>query len=245
MLYDDFSTPQPDPGKWVVGEIRDGDQLIWRYADPNLQVRCADNRCTLEIPTFSLRHDQVPMFDNPKALYVATRSWDVAREPLTFSTTLGARMTGDAQDYRDGFAAFNVLDFASGSVFDIVTTGERIYAIIEQLALPGVETPVAPFTEMIDLGVKTEPLFEHDLRIEFDPVRRMARFWVDNALQLAREVELDPRQLTLAFGIITLHPLADGGSTSVRGQGGLGVWGAFHVEDGTGEMEAAMSPQAG
>lgn len=233
-LYDDFGSNTIDPGKWAVGQIPgpDGDPL-WTYRDPNLQVRCEDRRCSLDIPRFSLSHDHVPMFDNPKALYVSTRSWEVGREVLSFETTLAARIVnGDAQDHRDGFAAFNVLDFASGTVLDIISSGERVWAILEQLDIPGLQSSVPPFTEIIDLDVQTAPLREHSLKIEYDPTGRWARWYVDGQVRLYREVPMDPRSLQLAFGLITLHPLGPDGSTSLRGQGGTGVWGPFHVSTG-------------
>jgi hypothetical protein len=232
-LYDDFSTPKQDPNKWTVAEVRNGDQLLWRYQDDNLHVACVDNRCTLDIPVFSSANDQVPIFDNPKALYLSAKHWDVRTQPISFRTQMACEFNGDPDDYRDGFAAFNVLDFASGTVMDIVSNGHHIWAILEQLDIPGLKTAVPPFIEIVKLEVRTSPLREHTLRIDYNPETHSVCWFVDGHERLRRTIGMRPDSLSLAFGIITLHPLQDGHSTSIRGQGGKGVWGPFEVEQAT------------
>jgi hypothetical protein len=241
QLYDDFSTPQPDPDKWVVAEVRNGDQLLWRYEDANLKVACAQHRCSLDIPVFSSSNDQVPMFDNPKALYLSTESWDVRSQPVSFQTSIACEFSGDPDDYRDGFAAFNVLDFATGTVLDVIANGHHIWAICEQLDLPGVQTAVPPFTEVVDLQVPTAPLREHTVRIDYHPAEHWAKWYIDGVEKLHRDLKMQPERLSLAFGIITLHPLEGGHSTSIRGQGGKGMWGPFTVREAA-AAEAESQP---
>jgi hypothetical protein len=230
-LYDDFSTATPDDKKWQVGAVPVGPDEFWFYRDDNARITCRDNRCTIDIPEYSRSHDTVGILDNPKQLFLATRSWETAGGPLTFSTTLAGTTTGNPHDYRDGFAAFNVLDFASAMVFDIITNGHQLWAIYERLLIPGVVQPHDAFTEVLDLGVATEPGREHKVAVTYDAGANRVVFQVDGRERLVREdIPVPVKQLTTGFGLLTLHPQRDGRSVSCHGQGGSGTWGAFRVE---------------
>lgn len=228
-LFDDFTAETLDPARWAAGEIRDGDKLIWRWIDPGLVVSTGGRRLELAIERFSLSHDSVQIFDNPKALYMATQVWNCDR-PLSFSTTLAAQFSGDTADYRNGFASFNVLDFATSTVLDIVGNGRRLWAITERLDMPGFSHPVAPFTEVTDLGVDSAPLQEHAIGVHYDPQAGRVSYRVDGSERYGRAVDTAPQSLMLGLGLITLYPIVDGRSTSCRGQGGIGRFGPVSVD---------------
>ena len=132
-LYDNFPGSAPDDAKWQVATVPLGSDEFWYYRDDNARISCNNSLCTIEIPEFSKQHNQVQMFDNPKHLMLATRSWETSNGPISFSTTIGASISGDPNDYRDGFAAFNVLDFASAMVFDIISSSQTLSAFNNRL----------------------------------------------------------------------------------------------------------------
>jgi hypothetical protein len=221
-VYDAFTGTGLDPDKWVPGVIRHGEHVVWSYADPGLATTVRDGVCELAIERFKLCHHSVQMFDNPKALYISLDAWPVALEPLRFGCNLAAQFSGDVADYRNGFASFNVLDFATGTVMDIVSNGHQLWAITERLDIPGMESAVAPFTEVIDLAVETAPLTVHAIEVVYDAAAHEVRYSVDGQTRYTRHIPTSPQCLSLGMGLITLYPLENGLSTSCRGQGGLG-----------------------
>src|SRR2546430_10149020 len=42
---------------------------------------------------------------------------------------------GNADDLRDGFAGFNLMDFSTGMIFDFISTGQKIGAMYERLLI--------------------------------------------------------------------------------------------------------------
>lgn len=229
-LYDDFSGDELNPEKWRIAQMTTPEgEVIWTWQDENLTTTVGDGRVRLSIPQFSLQHDTVPMFDNPKALYASMKMWQLDG-PVSFKTTIAADITGDKDDYRDGFASFNVLDFATGTVLDIVANGGRLWGIYELLDIPGIDKPREPFAEFIDLGVETGPMQEHEGEVRYHPGNKIAQWVIDGEVRAQKLVEMDPQQFFLAFGIITFHPITDGRSTSLRGQGGRAQFGPVYIE---------------
>jgi hypothetical protein len=228
-LYDDFASDQLDAEKWQIGAVPLGDDEFWQYQDSNARVRCGQGRCEVEIPQFSLSHDQVQIFDNPKYLLMSADSWSTMNGVAVFRTTLAGRVTGDPDDYRDGFACFNVMDFATGMIFDIVTNGQHLWAIYERLLIPGQTTPEEAFTEVIRLDVGTEPLREHVVQVTYDRAGHRVHYAVDGrTCYIQYDVPVVQRLVT-GFGLITLRPIADGQSTSCHGQGGTCRIGPIYV----------------
>jgi hypothetical protein len=148
---------------------------------------------------------------------------------------MAAEFNGDLASYADGFAGFHALDFTTGTVMDVVANGNRLWAIIERLPIPGLDSPVAPFIEIHDLGVQSAPLQEHLVGIEYDPQRRQGKWLVDGEVRYERAVLMDPQAFFFAFGLLTLHPQVDGKSVSNHGQGGRGIWRDF-TYDGAAEL---------
>ncbi len=135
---------------------------------------------------------------------------------------------GNPDDYRDGFSAFNVLDFESALVFDIISNGHKVWAIYERLLIPGVTSESEAFTNVIDLEVATAPMCDHECEVEYDAEGAAVRYFVDGAEKLKiTGVPARANRLTCGFGIITLHPIESGMSVSCRGQGLKASWAAF------------------
>ncbi len=235
-IYDDFSITTPDgeptPGKWVIGQMVVDGQVIWTWRDENLQVSTGSGYCELNIPVFSAEHHEVGIFDNPKVLFCSSKVWQHGGRPIRFESRMSGEFNGDLSDYRDGFAGFHVLDFNSGTVMDVVGNGNRLWAIVERLPIPGLDSPVEPFIEFHDLGIQSAPGMEHGVAVEYDPQSRMARWIVDGKVGYEREILMNPQSFFLAFGLLTLHEQVDGRSVSNKGQGGRGKWGPFTVTRG-------------
>ena len=220
-IYDDFAGARLDERKWTIARAPLGDGSFWEWRDANAVVALGGGRCTININRFSLHNDTVQIFDNPKHLYLATRSWETGGGIVRFSAKLAGEVTGDPHDYRDGFAAFNVLDFETAMVFDVITNGRHVWAIYERLFIPGATTEKEAFTEVLDLRVDTAPMREHDVAVEFDAAAARVRYFVDGEEKLVREnLPAVPKQLTTGFGLITLWPIQYEKSASIKGQGG-------------------------
>lgn len=232
-LYDDFEAEELDAAKWQMAAAPLGEGKFWHWRDDAAKVACGGGRVEIDIPQFTAHHDFVQIFDNPKQLYLATRSWTTAGGRTRFSTKMAAELRGgNPEDFRDGFAAFNVLDFESALVFDIVTNGHKVWAIYERLLIPGVTTETEAFTDVIDLGVATAGMCEHECEVEYDAKGDAVRYIVDGEEKLKiTGVPARANQLTCGFGIITLHPIESGMSISCRGQGCKATWAAFFVPE--------------
>jgi hypothetical protein len=234
-LYDDFSTPgpggEPDPRKWTIGQMVVDGQVVWTWRDKDLQVQSGPAGCELQIPVFTAQHDTVGIFDNPKVLYCSTGHLRVGDRPLRMQARMACEFNGDLSSYADGFAGFHALDFGTGTVMDVVGNGNRLWAIIERLPIPGLDSPVEPFIEFHDLGLQSAPLQEHLVGIEYDPQRKLGRWLVDGEVRYEREVLMNPQAFFFAFGLLTLHPQVDGRSVSNKGQGGRGRWRDFSYEN--------------
>lgn len=230
-VYDDFSSGSLNPELWAKGEIRDGEKLVWRWIDPAFRTVVSSGRLTLAVERYSLSHDTVQIFDNPKVLFLSTRAWPVGQRPLKFSCTLAADCTGDLDDIRNGFASFNVLDFATGTVMDIVANGRKLWSITERLAIPGLGEPTPPYSDCYGLEAASSPGQEHEVAVVYDPWAGEVSYQVDGAERQRRALPTRPASLMLGMGLITLRPIENGRSVSCQGQGGLGRWGRIAVEE--------------
>jgi hypothetical protein len=232
QLYEDFQHcgpgGEPDPAKWTIGQMVMSDGTVaWIWRDRNLKVACGGGRCELDIPVFTAQHDEVGIFDNPKVLYCSRSHFRVGAEPLRLGAKMAGAFNGNLSSYEDGFAGFHALDFTTGTVMDVVGNGNRLWAIVERLPIPGLVSPVEPFIEFHDLGIQSAPLQEHAVAVEYDPVAKRGSWHVDGQLRYEREILMDPQALFFAFGLLTLRPQVAGRSVSNHGQGGKGIWRDF------------------
>ncbi len=235
-LYDNFSTAgtdgEPDPRRWVIGQMVVDGQVVWTWRDKDLKVSAGQGACELDIPVFTAQHDTVGIFDNPKVLFCSTGHFKVGDQPLRMQAKMACEFHGgDLSSYADGFAGFHALDFSTGTVMDVVGNGNRLWAIIERLPIPGLVSPVEPFIEFHDLGIESAPMREHVVGIEYDPEKQLGRWFVDGEVRYEREVKMNPQAFFVAFGLLTLHDQVDGKSVSNKGQGGRGRWSDFAYEN--------------
>jgi uncharacterized protein DUF6081 len=127
-LYDNMSKGQVDPSKWKILGFPMGNSETWTWEEPSARLEAKNGGLAVTVDPFTRKHDHVHMFDDPKQLYGSTTTLPVSRDGVTvFEVEMGAETyRGNAEDLRDGFAGFNVMDFSTGMIFDFISTGQKI-----------------------------------------------------------------------------------------------------------------------
>lgn len=226
FTVDDFTGPGLAPERWQPLAYPLPDGSTWICAEPAAELSVTDGTLALRVERFQNAHPSHQNIDNCKHLLLATSTVPVAADgETTFSVTMTAHsLNARPYEYRDGFVSFNVLDFATGMVFDICATSDRLIAIYERLPLPQVDTPYTYIVDAPLAGVDVAPGAVYHCAVTFDAAARTAT-WTVNGQRIffAREI-LFPKAITLGLGLITLHPCHDGRSHSLRGQGLAATW---------------------
>jgi hypothetical protein len=238
-LYDDMSKGRVDSSKWKILSFPTGNGETWIWEEPKARFEAKDGGSAVTVDPFTRKHDHVHMFDDPKQLYGSTRTLPVSRNGETvFEVEMGAETyRSNADDLRDGFAGFNVMDFSTGMIFDFISTGQKIGAIYERLLIPGLTDEKTAFTYLIESpfsGVRTEPGRIHRYSVRLDAAKRRAEWIVDGrSFFKAEGIPVVLGEITLGFGLFTLKPIdPTGGSVSTHGQGATGVWKNFQYSMG-------------
>ncbi len=223
-----------DSSKWKILSFPMGNGENWTWAEPKARLETRNGGLALTIDPFTRKHDTVHMFDDPKQLYGSTQTFPVSKSGVTvFGVEMGAETyRGNADDIRDGFAGFILMDFSTGMIFDFVSTGRKIGAIYERLLIPGLTDEKTAFTYLVEspfAGVQTEPGRLHRYQVRIDALRRKADWFVDGKSFFKTEgVPVEPKEIMMGFGLFTLKPVDPvKGSTSIHGQGGTGIWKNF------------------
>ena len=202
--------------------------------EPDARTTFADGVITVDIPKFTNSHPSSQGIDNSKHVILSKQGFRLpARGVGRFSVDLRAEIVGDdSGDYRQGVAAFILLDTTGGThmVFDILSMGDRFFAEHEVLAVPGQENP---FTRMIEdpflfgrMGSRPDPEFRHCL-IEIDRSHGQVVWMIDDQiLHVAAGLNGLPEEVHMGFGIFTLLPLGEDGG-SCHGQGARASWRNF------------------
>lgn len=216
--------------RWSPAGFPDGQGGTWTWAEPGAQVSAGDGWLELAVPRFTRSHGQVQIFDNPKHLLACSVPVAVPEEGVVVEVEMAAELlNGDASDWGNGFASFNLMDFEHGLVLDGLANGERTAILFERLHIPGLIPFEQSFTSIAD-GPASAPGQVHAYRFEVDPVARRIQGFVDGKAVLDwRNVPARINSFTLGFGLITLQPIKDGRSTSLKGQGATGRLGAIRV----------------
>jgi uncharacterized protein DUF6081 len=233
-IYDDMSKNTVDSSKWKIMSFPMGNGENWTWAEPKARHEARSGGLALTIDPFTRKHDTIHMFDDPKQLYGSTRGFPVSNSGITtFEVEMGAETyRSNAHDLRDAFAGFILMDFATGMIFDFVTTGKKIGAIYERLLIPGVTDEKTAFTYLIESpfsGVRTEPGRLHHYQVMIDAPRKRTEWQVDGkAFYRAEGIPAQPKEMMIGWGLFTLNPVDPvRGSTSVHGQGATGIWKNF------------------
>ncbi|MBF6194298.1 DUF6081 family protein [Nocardia implantans] len=233
MTYDDLNGPDLSADRWRFLEVPLGPEQTWRYADPAARTEVGAGAVSVRIDAFTRSHAEVQILDNPKHLLVSTETFDLTGGPRTFAVEMASENIGaTGEDYRDGFAAFNVLDMSTAQVFDLIATSRHAYAIHERLFVPGVVPAAEAFTHVVHAplaGIDIKPGEFHRYAVTIDRAAGTAGWHVDDVPVYTTRAPQLPESVQIGFGIITLHPIEDGRSTSLRGQGLHASWRDFTV----------------
>ena len=233
-VYDEMSKDEVDSSRWKILSFPMGNGENWTWAEPKARLAARGGGLALTIDPFTRHHDTIHMFDDPKQLYGSTRTFPVSKSGVTvFDLEMGAEThRSNADDLRDGFAGFILMDFSTGMIFDFVSTGRKIGAIYERLLIPGLTDEKTAFTYLVEspfAGVRTEPGRLHHYKVRIDAPRRRAEWSADGRSFYRTEgVPVEPKEIMLGFGLFTLKPVDPvKGSTSAHGQGATGIWKNF------------------
>jgi len=233
-IYDEMSKNTVDSSKWKIMSFPMGNGENWTWAEPKARLEAKAGGLALTIDPFTRKHDTIHMFDDPKQLYGSTRGFPVSSTGITtFEVEMGAESyRSNADDLRDAFAGFILMDFATGMIFDFVTTGKKIGAIYERLLIPGVTDEKTAFTYLIESpfsGVRTEPGRMHRYQVRIDAPKKRAEWQVDGRTFFKAEgIPAIPKDIMIGWGLFTLKPVDPvKGSSSVHGQGATGIWKNF------------------
>jgi hypothetical protein len=231
-MYDAFNDGVTlDCARWEPRSVSGpgGEQV--RLQDVAAVERVADGFREVRIDRFTRQAKGVQNLDNPKHLVVSTRTFEVPPDgSASFGVEMSARkFHGRDDDYRDGFASFNIIDVDHKLVVDVIATGGRIHALYELQEWPvGFASPDDAFLYVVDnplLGVETEPGRWHAYEVTVDRRRSTIEAHVDGRLLFrTHDLPVSPSSIKLGMGILTLSPLKDGVSTSCQGQGMLAQW---------------------
>lgn len=212
---------------WQLAGVPLGDGNFWIYQDRNAKIRLDGDGMEIDIKKFSSSHDVIQIFDNPKQLYLTKQEYRPGNHGIVgFSCRMRTELlNGNPKDYRDGFGAFNVLDFRTGMVFDIVTNGTKVWVIYERLFIPGVTSEKEAFTNVIALD-RIKLSGDHlNCSVIYNRNADSTEYYIDGILaHRAEEIPVKVDYLQTGFGLITLHPIVDGKSVSCKGQGARGLW---------------------
>lgn len=230
--YDDFAGPELDNGRWTYLEYPVPGGTPIRCAESGASEQVRNGSLDVRVERFENRHDAVQMMDNPKHLLLSVKQFALPDAGIArFSVEMAAtNIGGNPDDFRDGIAAFNVIDMESGMVFDLAASSNHIWSIYERLPVPGVDKPFTYMVEAPFAGCRTRPGQFHRYEIELDTTTGQARWHVDGLLAFqTADLAVMPRQVTIGLGMFTLHPVTDGASHSIRGQGMAATWRSLQI----------------
>jgi Family of unknown function (DUF6081) len=230
--YDDFSGSELDMSRWSYLEYPMPVGPAWRATEPDARLTVSGGTFSIHVEKFKRAHDAVQIIDNPKLLLLSTEIFPLPRAGVArFSAEMAAQViNGNTDDFRDGFAAFNVLDFSKGFVFDVAANGDHLWAIHEVLP---VETALGdPFTYMIEnpYGPGTTAGDPQTCQVSFNTIDSTVTWLVDGEIVTRATLRVMPESVQLGLGLFTLRPIVNGQSRSLHGQGITASWSDVRVE---------------
>jgi hypothetical protein len=237
-------------GEWTVfGGLDESrlDEDVWQpgyppaldggagHGDPGAEVIVADGEVSVTIPRMSHFHDSYQEADNVKYLMFAPELVLPQVGTATFGVDMAVNtLAGSPLDIRFGMASLNVVDLASGQVFDIGATSSRAIALHETLAF--VVGKDAAFTYLVEAPFVD---FDDDFtkfracEVALNRGSGSAEWRVDGKTIYKQEGIPIPAQVKVGFGLFTLVPIRAGASRSLQGQGLQGRWRRFRFKGAT------------
>ncbi len=226
LIYDDFLGDEVDFTRWAFLDIPLPDGTSYRAADPAMRMTTQQGSLMVRIDQFSTSHDSVQMLDNAKLMLLSTREFRLPEHGVaTFSVRQAVRQVGlTPVDHLLGMAVLNIMDLASGLVFDIAASGRHLFAVHEKFGAD--PTSGTEFTRMIEdpFRVATRPDQAATLQITFDTRDSAVKWSIDeHVIYHIHDAEL-PESVRMGLGILTAVKLTEQGSGSLQGQGVYATW---------------------
>ncbi len=218
--YDDFTSLGLDMSRWRFLEYTDGSGGKRRCQEPNARTDVGESTLDMHVEQFERAHDRIQLLDNLKHHLMSTDSIRApARGRVTFSLEMAVtNINATPDDYRDGFASFTLLNFSTGWAFSTCMASQRIFGLYEN-RLEARSRPQADVVEPPSRGVRPRPGISHLHEVTLDTSRQRVEWRVDRHLLLDALDTKIPSRLNIGLGLMTLHPIDNGRSRSVRGQG--------------------------
>jgi len=228
ITYDTFVGPALESSLWEPADLGTGPRL-----EPEARTTVENGVVTVDVPKFMNCDSTNQGLDNTKHLILTKQAFRLPADGVgRFAVELRAEVGDGSGDYRQGFASFNLVDTTGGThkVFNILSTGSRIFAEQEVLPAPGQEHP---FTRIIEdpfffsrAGSALGPDFRR-CSIEIDRSHGQVVWKIDDAiLHEAAGLTGLPEEVHMAFGMFTLLPIGEG-EGSCHGQDGRASWRNF------------------
>ena len=232
IVYDAFEGPALDMGRWFHLSFPLPDGTTFVADEPEAKVTFDDGGVRIAIDRFTQSHP-VQIADNCKFLVLSTEDFALPEAGrISFSASMAAEAANATPyDYRDGFAAFVLCDPHNGWVYDLCASDDTVFAINEHLAYPGV---ASPFTRVVSdplFGPSATPGQLHHCEITIDTTDKRITWQMDGKTIHQELVTELPASLKIGMGIFTVHQVAEGASSSLRGQGLTAYWRDLRVRN--------------
>lgn len=234
QLYGSPSDSALDNGAWQVLELELPGFGTARFEERAAELSADHGYIRLHVESFERSDGRLQLLDNPKHLMVSTASFDVPENAsVSFSVEMAAaNINGNPDDYRDGFAAFNVMDLETAWVWDHAITSTRAWAVHERLQIPGVVSVEDSLYRVVE-DVYHMPAIVgsefHEFRIELDSREACSRWYVDGRQTYQAASPALPAKVRIGFGLVTLRQIRNGRSESAHGQGMTATFRNFRV----------------
>ncbi|MET9854235.1 DUF6081 family protein [Streptomyces sp. NPDC006450] len=230
--YDDFTSGELDPARWIVMATKGADGQAHPYRDRNARVRTGDGRLELTVDPFTRFHDADPRQNNAKQMYQSVRRFPVpAAGQLAFEVDMGVRTRGQIPyDPVDAFGTVNLFDLDTGVVLNVAATNDTVYAVVERLVLPGVTGPDDHYMHRVVLDVPTEPGRGHRYAVTYRAETQEAQWYVDGRLAYWARLPVPVAAFSAGMGLFSARDLTRyTRAERERGQGATGWWGPWRI----------------
>lgn len=227
-VYDAFAGPDLDLTRWMYLERPLPDGTLHRSQEPNATFEVSEGTLSISIDEFQTSHDTLQSVDNAKHMLFTTAEFPMPESgSAVYEIQQSVRRSGAPHlDDLFGLAAFNIMDFTTGLVFDVAVGNRHVFAIHEQFDTDPMAPPL--FTHMVEspFRMTTQPGKPHTLRMTFDTTNHVVTWAVDGAVIYYVEGTPIPRTARIGLSLLTGVKLTEQGSASLQGQGISATWSA-------------------
>jgi hypothetical protein len=232
FVYDDFTTPELDPERWIVAAFRAPDGSLSPCLDRNAVIATGDGALSATIRPFTRFHDEVPILNNPKLLYLSTRRFATPPGSIVqFETDLAITTYKQIPwNLRDAFGTINLIDLSTGIVLDFAASNDTFFVVYERLVLPDVTTREDYFCHRVVLEVDTAPGQLHHVSIRYDRDANHADWFVDGRHVYWTDPPVPIESFALGMGLFSSREIQKfSRAEREHGQGASGRWGPWMI----------------